>query len=405
MSCRAVLAAVAVTACVGVALTVCATAQAYVYWANFGSTSIGRATLGGATSQDFIPATHPCGVAVDGAHVYWADTNSSLGSIGRASLDGSGADQTFITGVSQPCGVAVDGRYIYWANTDNDSIGRANLDGSGANQSFIGGLHSPCGVAVDAHHVYWGNASDGPSSTGVGKTIGRANLDGSGVNQNFVSGTDDACGVAVDSQHVFWANYGIGGIGTTIGRANLDGSKPDESFIAGISGPCGVAAGAGYLYWAGWGDDTIGRATTGGADIDRKFAATAMSPCGVAADSLGPPASATAGRPRLLAASESASRWRERRSSPGGAPVGTTFSFDLAAPSWLRLAFVRVLPHRRAAAGSLHLDLGAGRRRVRFDGRLGRRRLPPGLYLVTVTARASGGRVEMRRLRFTILPG
>lgn len=37
--------------------------------------------------------------------------------IGRSTLDGELVDQTFIEGAHTPCGVAVDGAYIYWANT------------------------------------------------------------------------------------------------------------------------------------------------------------------------------------------------------------------------------------------------------------------------------------------------
>ena len=50
--------------------------------------------------------------------------------------------------------VAVDGSHIYWANpgawmgANGTTIGRANLDGSGANQSFISGAKAPCGVAA-----------------------------------------------------------------------------------------------------------------------------------------------------------------------------------------------------------------------------------------------------------------
>jgi sugar lactone lactonase YvrE len=61
--------------------------------------------------------------------------------------------------------------FVYWANAGNGTIGRANLDGTGANQSLIGGVGTPCGVAVDAAHIYWANDS------GSG-AIGRSNLDG-----------------------------------------------------------------------------------------------------------------------------------------------------------------------------------------------------------------------------------
>jgi virginiamycin B lyase len=84
-------------------------------------------------------------------------------------------------------------RHVYWTNLDADTIGRANLDGTGVNQSFITGASDPAGVAVDATHVYWSNAG---TDTG---TIGRANLDGTGANQSFITGASGPAGVAVDA--------------------------------------------------------------------------------------------------------------------------------------------------------------------------------------------------------------
>jgi hypothetical protein len=84
------------------------------------------------------------------------------------------------------------GAFVYWANAGDGTIGRANLDGTAANQSLIGGGESSCGVAVDGAHLYWAN----DTTTG---TIGRANLDGAGVNQNFIGGATFPCGVAVDA--------------------------------------------------------------------------------------------------------------------------------------------------------------------------------------------------------------
>ena len=46
-------------------------------------------------------------------------------------------------------------RHIYWTNYGTDTIGRADLDGSNVNQSFITpGAFQPGGVAVDAEHIY-----------------------------------------------------------------------------------------------------------------------------------------------------------------------------------------------------------------------------------------------------------
>ena len=130
------------------------------------------------------------------------------------------------------------GAFVYWANfgpagTTGTTIGRANLDGTGVNQSFVGGATDPCGVAVDAAHLYWANRT--PSAT-RGTAIGRANLDGTGVNHSFIP-ANGPCGVAVDGAHIYWANIDQ----RTIGRANVDGTGVNQSFISGGSAPCGVA--------------------------------------------------------------------------------------------------------------------------------------------------------------------
>ncbi len=79
--------------------------------------------------------------SIAGAFVYWTDATSD--SIGRAALDGTVKDPTFITGAQDPRGVAVNGNHIYWTNSANNTIGRANIDGTGVNQNFISGLPDP----------------------------------------------------------------------------------------------------------------------------------------------------------------------------------------------------------------------------------------------------------------------
>src|SRR5919201_4463873 len=71
------------------------------------------------------------------ALIYWANSDGGGGTIGRANLDGTGVNQSFITGASHPCGVAVNSSHVFWGNDSGSSVGRANLSGTGVSQGFI----------------------------------------------------------------------------------------------------------------------------------------------------------------------------------------------------------------------------------------------------------------------------
>jgi hypothetical protein len=129
------------------------------------------------------------------------------------------------------CGVAVDDSYVYWANRGDQTIGRARLDGSEVEQSFIAVPAPPCGVAVDGSHLFWASPEGG--------SIGRAGIDGSAPQPDFITGVGYACGVAVDDAHVYWAHEWIDD--ESIGRARLDGGGVEPAFIADVGGRCSVA--------------------------------------------------------------------------------------------------------------------------------------------------------------------
>jgi hypothetical protein len=154
----------------------------HIYWSNYDDMTIGRANLDGSgIEQSFITtASNPLGVAVDGQHIYWG--SNGIG-IGRANLDGSGVQQRLITS-GAPTDLALDGQHVYWSDPAISTIGRANLDGTNPEASFIAGPNQPnqpAGVTVDGQHVYWSNSGNG--------TIGGANLDGSAVNESVITGS------------------------------------------------------------------------------------------------------------------------------------------------------------------------------------------------------------------------
>src|SRR6476469_845854 len=112
---------------------------------------------------------------------------------------------------------------IYWVNSDS-TIGRAGLNGSSANQSFITTKTNGCGVAVTRSYIYWTTVGT-IGSNGVvpgSATIGRAKRNGSSVNSPFITGLTNPCGIAVNGTHIYWANtIPTGGVG----RAAISGRK------------------------------------------------------------------------------------------------------------------------------------------------------------------------------------
>jgi virginiamycin B lyase len=240
----------------------------HIYWSNRVVFTIGEASLDGTgVNQSFIGAGNgPQGLAVDGRHIYWPIVET--GAIGVANLDGTGVNLSFITGANAPAGVAVDAQHIYWTNIGDNTIGVANLDGTGVNQSLISFADEPAEVAVNGRHIYWTNFG--------GNTIGEANKDGTAVNEFFITGVDSPGGVAVDGQHIYWTSVN----GNTIGEANLDGTGVNQDFITGANAPDGLAVDGQHIYWTNSGDGTIGEANLDGTGVNQSFITGAIGQSG-----------------------------------------------------------------------------------------------------------------------------
>jgi hypothetical protein len=170
-----------------------------IFWPSLGSDEIGRANLDGSGKKlNFVAnAESPCSIALDGGHVYWAGVGAT-GHIGRASLTGSSPEPEWISlGTTVPCGLAVNSANVFFANTgflgsSSHEIGRANINGTAVDHSLIASAEGPCGLAIFDGHLYWANEGNG--------TIGRANTDGTGEDEELIkTGAAEICGVAVDA--------------------------------------------------------------------------------------------------------------------------------------------------------------------------------------------------------------
>jgi hypothetical protein len=241
----------------------------FVYWTNLFGNSIGRAKINGTGSNDsFIPgipsSPGAAGIAVDSKFIYWTEQNGSTAAIGRANLDGTGVNHQFISsGVVNPQGLAVAPSGIYWTNEaamGHSTIGHASIDGSNPTQNFIDpGPISICGLAADPSFVYYLDNTT-PS-------IGRAPVGGGTAQTSFVPVSSAQCGVAVDSSFLYW-----GTADNHVGRVAVAGGTPQPSFITNAAGTMqsvsGVATNPQFVFWGNNNGSTsgnfIGRANIGG---------------------------------------------------------------------------------------------------------------------------------------------
>jgi hypothetical protein len=213
----------------------------FLYWSAPGGIVRRRLDGEGFYPWAVVPTLYaPCGVALDQSHIYWVKPEvytplgPTVGSLGRANLDGTGVDDSFVTDVKEPCDLALSGGYVYWM--EEDGIGRARLDGSNPERSFIpfSNWASDCGLAASDTYLYWVE----------GETIARANLDGGGIHHAFIPDAGPVNGIALDSGHIYWAGGVLNSTGS-IGRANLDGTQADPVWISSSGDlPRGVAVDA-----------------------------------------------------------------------------------------------------------------------------------------------------------------
>jgi DNA-binding beta-propeller fold protein YncE len=188
------------------------------------------------------------GIAIDQTNqkLYWTDVDSKT--ISRSNLDGTFIVPIVTTGLSWPMDIDVDpiANWIAWGDQTVGDVGHAHLDGSGAGALLSTPFGS--GIVFDQAHgkIYWTTAL--PS--GVDGEIRRCNLDGSGVTV-IVTGLGKPASIALDvtGGKIYWTDY----VNDVVRRANLDGSVPENLYVVGANlNPDGIALDltAGKVYWA-----------------------------------------------------------------------------------------------------------------------------------------------------------
>ena len=246
-----------------------------LYWGDIGTSTISRADPDGSNIETLISGVDAWSLALDieGGKIYWVSLN---GPIGRANLDGSGAE-TLINRNGEGIGLDLAAGKLYWAG--GGGIHRANLDGSEI-EDLVTGLSKPDSMALDLvnRQVYWTDSRDG--------TIQRADLDGANV-ETLVTGLQEPQGLNLDIEDgkMYWSNWPPI---DKIQRANLDGSNI-EDIAPGRGGLEGIVLDfdRGKMYWTDFGADKIQRADFDGSNIEDIVTTGLLQPISITLD-IGP---------------------------------------------------------------------------------------------------------------------
>lgn len=251
-------------------------AHAYVYWTNQGSNTIGRANLDGSGANHAFIRTYgtPRGVAVNDRYIYWADATSNW--IGRANLDGSDPTPWFKY-VENPSGIAIVGEHIFWTTAGSNWVARADLDGSNEIKNYMF-LARPHGLTTDGKRLFAGSSANGGGIWG-----GSFNSPAEGI-ERIRTGVTVETSPAADDAYLYWPSPHT----ASIGRSGQWGSAANTSFITGASDPRGVAVDDDHVYWTNHATNTIGRAKLDGTEIEPSFITGANRPLMMAVDDRGP---------------------------------------------------------------------------------------------------------------------
>lgn len=231
-------------------------AQAGIYYAS--GTKVGAAALDGTGDRTVATAPSTLNGITRAGDALFFGYGGYPSRIGRVGTDGSGLNTDLIPGTTRAWQFAAAGGKLYWTDYGAHTIGRANLDGTGADPSFITlppGT-SPTGIAVAGDHIHW--------STGMmaDHHIWRAKLDGTAVEATWLDTGAHVGPIASDGTHLFWASA------AGLNRARLDGSGVETGFVPGFANGMALTVAGGQVYGP---TVTLDRVNTDGTDLRSGF--------------------------------------------------------------------------------------------------------------------------------------
>ena len=133
---------------------------------------------------------------------------------------------------------ASSGAFVFWAsNNAANPIGRANLDGSGANRDFPARHgHFPHRQSPSTALMSTGPTAPSPAATSS------VPISTAAKSSRTFPGAQAVRGITVAGSFIYWSS------GTCVGRANLNGSGAENCFTGDGEGTNQVAVGGNRIY-------------------------------------------------------------------------------------------------------------------------------------------------------------
>lgn len=195
-----------------------------------------------------------------GNHIY-----ATYGYLKRFSLDGTGL--TTLSTAADLMSVVSDGTYLYYGFESYQRIGRMNMDGSGANDSWVTFTGIP-GLNSGWMTIHNGTIYFGGGANAVSKKIASLATTG-GTPTVLYTDASAVTGVATDGTYLYWSHFNT----TTVGRSLLNGTSANASFVSGFgSNVWGLVYWNSYLYINN--GSFIGRVRSDGTDVQASWLAS-----------------------------------------------------------------------------------------------------------------------------------
>jgi streptogramin lyase len=304
-------------------------------------------------------------------------------------------------------GIASDGERLWIASFGNGTVYSATTAGvptpyvvGGGPQEVAGGLGGQAAFT---------NPGTSP------QTVGRLTSGGAPLTTDTPS--TDPFGIAPGADQAYWIAQFLSG---DIGRLTADGQYSVLTGLSPGSGPRHITAGPGNTLWVSL--ETAGKvARISG--LEPPVPAQPAQPI----SSIAPVVSKLRLSAKRFRVGKARTPVAAQKRRGKRVAVGTTIRFALSAAADVRISFERkaagrrhggrcVKPKRRLRSKKLctrwvkagkaltRRSLGAGRQKVAFSGRIGRRALKPGGYRLTIVATgAAGAKSKPKRVVFTVV--